>query len=207
MKAPRLDLRAMVRAVNVDLDEAFAELAELYAFVDDRNSGNTRSLDLPCHRGCSACCKESVFMTPLEFFYAWDYVQRELGDADRAAIVSRGLALYEAHRELIDALEGEHTPEHDVIAATLKFVCPLLNTEGACSVYPQRELFARLFGSTFNDDGGVYGCGLVGAHLANREIKLLKASSMADRLRAFPLTFKRQVYPFYIHWLYGPMNA
>lgn len=201
--APRLDLRVMARAVNVDLDEAFAELAELYAFVDAKNAANTNTLDLPCHRGCSHCCKESVFMTPLEFFYAWDYVQRELPDAEREAIVAKGLALYAEHGDLIEGLEGEHTPEHDVIAAKLKFVCPLLSADGACAVYPQRELFARLFGSTFNDAGGVYGCHIVGAHLGGKALTLLKASAMAERVRNFPLTFKRQVYPYYINWLYG----
>ncbi|MBC7792702.1 MAG: hypothetical protein H7Z43_03255 [Clostridia bacterium] len=197
----------MARSVNVDIDEAFVELSELYAFVDTKNAENTGNLDLPCHRGCSACCKESVFMTPLEFLYAWDYVQRELDDAQRESIVREGLRLYAVHQLLIEDLEGEHTPEHDVIAAQLKFVCPLLSAGGACLVYPQRELFARLFGSTFNSSGGVYGCGLVGSHLAGKEVTLLRASAMADRLRALPLTFKRQVYPYYIHWLYGEMNA
>lgn len=198
----RFDLRVMARAVSVDLDAAFEKLRELYAFVDERNAANTRDLALPCHRGCSHCCKESVFITPLEFFYAWDYLQTNATDETLTRIVTRGLALYDQHRALIEALEGERTPAHDSIAAKLKFVCPLLGDDGACETYPQRELFARLFGSTFNEDGGVYGCHLVGAHLADKEVTLLRARPIAKMLEELPLTFKRQVYPHYIQWMY-----
>lgn len=203
MSVPRLDLRVMARAVGVDLDAAFSELAALYAFVDEKNAANTATLDLPCHRGCSMCCTESVFMTPLEFFYAWDYLQRTATNERLTAIVTRGLDLYDEHHVVIDALDGERTDEHDALAASLKFVCPLLGDDGACEVYPQRELVARLFGSSFNEDGGVYGCHLVGAHLANKSVTLLRARPIAKGLDALPLTFKRQVYPYYIHWMYG----
>jgi hypothetical protein len=193
----------MASAVGVDLDAAFAGLQKLYDYVDERNATNTRALDLPCHRGCSMCCKESVFMTPLEFFFAWDYVQKALSDETRSAIVDKGIALYEQHRALIVALDGDHTPEHDAIAARLKFDCPLLGADGACEAYPGRELYARLFGSTFNEDGGVYGCHIVGAHLGGKSVTLLRARPVAKMLEELPLTFKRQVYPYYIHWMYG----
>ncbi len=199
----RFDLRVMARAVGVELDEAFEGLRALYAHVDERNAANTSDLDLPCHRGCSHCCKESVFMTPLEFFYAWDWLQTNASDELLGRVVERGLALYEEHKTLIEALEGEHTPEHDAIAARLKFICPMLGDDGACEVYPGRELYARLFGASFNEDGGVYGCHLVGAHLADKQVTLLRARPVAKMLDSLPLTFKRQVYPFYIHWMYG----
>ncbi len=125
-------------------------------------------------------------------------------DAARSAIVDKGLALYEEHREVIEALEGERTDTHDDIAARLKFVCPLLGADGACEAYPGRELYARLFGSTFNEDGGVYGCHIVGAHLGGKAVTLLRARPVAKMLEELPLTFKRQVYPYYIHWMYGP---
>lgn len=199
----RFDLRVMARAVGVDLDEAFEKLRGLYAYVDERNAANTRDLGLPCHRGCSHCCKESVFMTPLEFFFAWDWLQSNASDELLQRIVTRGLALYQEHKPFIDALEGEHTPEHDAIAAKLKFVCPILGDDGACEAYPGRELYARLFGSTFNEAGGVYGCHIVGGHLADKQVTLLRARPIAKMLESLPLTFKRQVYPFYIQWMYG----
>ena len=80
---------------------------------------------------------------------------------------------------------------------------PLLGPGGACSVYPRRELYARLFGCSFNDAGGVYGCHLVGDHLAGKQVTLLPARATARRLNELPLTELRQVYPFYIHALYG----
>ena len=70
-------------------------------------------------------------------------------------------------------------------------------------VYPVRELYARLFGSSFNEDGGVFGCELVGEYLGGRTVTLMRARAAAMRLNDLPLTFKRQVYPWYINLLYG----
>src|SRR2546428_8410332 len=105
MQFPRVDLHALAAAEGVDLSAALARLLAIYADVDARNAANTRSLDLPCHRGCDMCCHDSVFLTPLEFYCVWDWVQGHLDDETRAQIVTRGLALYSQHRSLIEALE------------------------------------------------------------------------------------------------------
>lgn len=202
----RLDLRALGAAVGVALDDAFGALASLYAEVDERNRVNTTGLDLPCKRGCDACCHESVFLTPLEFLFAWDEAQRLLDDATLDAIVVDGLGLYERHRELIlafDRAPPAGAQDHFALARQLRFRCPLLGPEGTCRVYGARELYARLFGCSFEAEGAVYGCNLVGAHLADKTVKLLSVRPVAERLQALPLTFKRQVYPYYVHWLYG----
>ncbi len=203
---PKIDLRALAREAGVDLDAAVAQLTSLYADVDRRNGTNTSTLDLPCRQGCDACCHESVFLTPLEFFAVWDYVQRHLGDATRQGIIERGLAIYEQESERILALEGPPPPgetDHFAIARQLRFRCPLLGEDGACQVYPARELYARLFGCSFNAEGGVYGCHLVGAHLAGKTVTLVSAPRVARLLEELPLTGKRQVYPYYIDLLYG----
>ena len=203
---PLIDLRGLTASVGVDLDAAVAELRGIYSDVDRRNAVNTGHLDLPCHRGCDMCCHESVFLTPLEFFAVWDYVQVHLDEGIRAAIVARGLALYEEHGPRIRALD-EPPPngaeDHFAIARELRFTCPLLGAEGECRVYPVRELYARLFGCTFNETGGIYGCHWVGSHLAGKQVTLLRARPQARRLADLPLTQKRQVYPYYIHMLYG----
>jgi Fe-S-cluster containining protein len=201
-----VDLHALAAEEGFDLKDAFAKLADIYREVDARNAANTKGLDLPCHRGCDMCCHESVFLTPLEFFYVWDWAQQNLEQGTLKAIVQEGLALYSTHRERIDAFE--HPPpegqrDHFSIAKDLKFTCPLLGPDGACRVYPVRELLARLFGCSFNEDSGIYGCHLVAKHLAGKTVTLLPARSTARRLHDLPLTHKRQVYPYYFNLLYG----
>jgi hypothetical protein len=202
----KVDLRAMAARIGVNLDEAFAALDEVYALADQRISETTRELDLPCHRGCSMCCKDAVFLTPLEFFRVWDFVQTRFSEEARARVIERALALHREHREIIEAFDRpppEGESDHGSIAAKLHFVCPLLGEQGECTVYEARELYARLFGASFNEEGGVYGCHLVGAHLAGKTVTLLRARQMALRMAELPMTFKRQVYPYYVNWLYG----
>lgn len=200
---PRIDIPALCAQLDVNWTETRTELARLYAMLDDRISARTARLDLPCHRGCSACCHESVFVTPLEFLYVWEWVQETFSEASRARVIERGLGLYQEHRERIEALETAPPEEHDAISRELRFTCPLLSEAGECTVYPVRELYARLFGCSFNAEGGVYGCHLVGAHLADRVVTLPAVRPWAGLLGDLPLTFKRQVYPFWIHWLFS----
>jgi hypothetical protein len=79
----------------------------------------------------------------------------------------------------------------------------MLDESGACRAYPWREINGRLFGCSFNDEGGVYGCHLVGAHLADQLVTLVRARPTATRVRTLPLGEKQQLYPFFIHSLYG----
>ena len=202
-----IDLEAAARALGVELAPALAALRALLADVDRVVDDASAPLGLPCHRGCSMCCHQSVFLTPLEFFYAWDWAQRHLDGARRAAMVRRGLALYHHHRATIDALgqrggDGQQA-SHDALARGLRFRCPLLGDDDACSVHPARELFARLFGGSFLDGGEIYGCQLVALHLAGRPAALPRARAQARRIADLPLTSMRQVYPWYLHLFYG----
>ena len=202
----KIDFARVAASWGIDLPAAFAALAALYEDVDARNATNTNGLDLPCHRGCDMCCHESVFLTLLEFCYVWNYVQEHFTDEERNHVIAEGLRLYGENRALIDLLDqpppaGER--DHFAIAKKIRFTCPMLGADGACRVYPARELLARLFGCSFNDTSGVYGCHLVAAHLAGKTVRLLPARGTARRLHDLPLTDKRQVYPYYFHLLFG----
>jgi Fe-S-cluster containining protein len=211
---PLLDLHALAAEAGVDLDDAMARLMAIYDDIDARNARNTADLDLPCHRGCSACCEASVFVSPLEFFTAWHWAQEHLDDEVRDRIVYDALRIYRAQQPVIDALSGpvpEGEDDHTSLAEGLAFRCPILSDEGVCQIYPAREVYARLFGCSFNDDRGVYGCDLVGAHLtsgrfADQEITLVKARENAARLLELPLSRLQQVYPWYFHWVYGGLD-
>ena len=203
---PIVDFHSVAEQVGVDLENALEQLRELYADVDRRNAANTRDLNLPCQSGCDACCHESVFLTPLEFYGAWDWVQKNVDESRRTRMIQDGLKIYAENAELIQRLNEPPQPggpSHDELAKGLKFRCPLLELDGRCGVYPMRELLARLFGCSFNSAGGVYGCHLVGSHLAGKLVTLLPAEGTARRISDLPFTHKRQVYPYYIHQLYG----
>ncbi len=204
---PRLDLDRLAAREGVDLTAALERLLAFYVEVDRRIAARTAGLALPCGAGCDACCHESVFVTPLEFFAVWEWVQTELDDQVRVGIIDRGLTLYAEHRALIDAFDRPPpggAADHLALAVQLRFRCPLLGPDGRCLVYPVRELYARLFGASFNDDGGIYGCDLVGRHLAGRELTLLRARAVARELDLLPLTGRRQVYPHYLARLFVP---
>lgn len=203
---PLIDFAHVAQAQGVALPDAFAQLQALYTEVDARNAKNTADLDLPCHRGCDMCCHESVFLTPLEFYYMWDWAQTHLTDAVRQSMIERALVLYTQFEASILALDippADGAKDHFAIAQKIRFTCPMLSDEGACQVYPVRELLARLFGCSFNDQSGIYGCHLVAAHLADKTVTLMPARPTARRLGDLPLTGKRQVYPYYFHYFFG----
>ena len=191
------------------LEEAFAQLAALYRSVDAVLSATSSGLDLPCRRGCSACCHESVFLTPLEFLYAWHWAQMELPAAVLEGVVERGLAIYREYQALIEEIDIASHAGTDAFALvkTLRFACPMLSADGACQIYPVRELFGRLFGCSFLEEGMLYACHLVEAHLHGRALPFLRAPQIAARLNELPLTHRRQVYPYYLHHLYHPQAS
>ncbi|MBN2360540.1 MAG: hypothetical protein JXR83_13880 [Deltaproteobacteria bacterium] len=202
----RIDLAAAAAELGVDLEPACVRLGELYRWIDERIAATTAGLELPCGVGCADCCHDSVvLLSPLEFFYAWDWAQRTLDDLTRAALVDRGRAEYLRLRPQIESL-------HDAAIAPavrrrtalgLRFTCPMLDAGGRCLIYPVRSLQSRLFGQSFNDQSGIYGCARVGRLLANRTVTLVQASAALHQLQQLPLTFLQQVYPFYLNLFYG----
>ena len=202
----RIDLTAAARQLDVDLAMATAQLAALYQQVDARIAATTAGLDLPCGAGCAACCHDSVvLLTPLEFFFAWQWAQQHLDDGQRAAMVERGRSTYRGQQTAIDSLSdpGADVARRQRVALALHFSCPLLGSDGLCQIYPARSLQSRLFGQSFNDQSGVYGCRIVGHHLADRVVTLVSARAVFDELRRMPLTYLQQVYPYYLALFYG----
>lgn len=204
-----VDLHALAKESGVDLEPALERLRALYAETDARNAKNTEGMDLPCHQGCSSCCEEMVFLTPLEFLGAWDHLQSNYSADVVDETVRQGLAIYDHYREAFEAF-GEAPPEgqkdHTAIAITVAFRCPLLSDEGTCRIYPMREILGRLFGCSFNDNRGIYGCGLSGDFFAGKTVTLARARDTAMQVHALPMTTTQSAYPAFIHALYrgGP---
>ena len=192
---------SIAAGLEVDLEAAFVALQRLYDEVDRRLDVHSAPLDLPCHKGCDMCCHESVFVTPLEFFYVWNHVQTRLSEAVRADMVNRGLALYAEHQELIEALSrpppsGER--DHFSVASRLKFTCPLLGGRRRLSGVSRARTFGPIVWLYLGRLAkvGSTAANLVSAHLAGKTVSLLSAKNMARRLNPLPLTHQRQVYPY-----------
>ncbi|MCK6511608.1 hypothetical protein L6R29_16755 [Myxococcota bacterium] len=200
----RLDLVACSGLSETALRSSFSEIEALYRSVDGVLSAVSNGLDLPCHRGCSACCRQSVFLTPIEFLYGWHWAQTHLEEETLEEIVGRGIALYHEHKALIGSLEEASHQKRDAfeIARGLRFDCPYLGGDGACRIYPARELLGRLFGCSFLSEGALYACSLVEAHLQGRSLPFPRAPQMAQMLRTLPLSSRRQVYPYYLFHLH-----
>jgi hypothetical protein len=196
----RVDLHARAAQLGVDLESALGQLRALYREVDARNTRNTAALNLPCKSGCSACCEDAVLLTRLEFFGIWDHLQTHLDDVALQRVVDDGLALYRAHEALMNKLTVAR--DKTALLRGVHFRCPVLNAAGACQAYPMREVLGRLFGSSFNDDGGVYGCHLVGAHLADQLVTLVRARPMASHVHDLPMAETQHVMPYYVWELY-----
>lgn len=202
---PLVDVRALTADVGVDFDSLRAALVSFYADIDKRNENNVGHLALPCAKGCSACCYECVFLSPLEFLVAWDWAQDNLDARTLETIIDAGLALCEQHRDVIAAFDEpppEGASDHFKLARDLRFRCPFLSQEEHCLIYPMRELGARLFGSSFNEGGGVYGCEKVGKYLAGQTVTLISAHRASQRLLELPFGNKRQVHPYYLRMLF-----
>lgn len=202
-----VDLHGRCAQEGVDLDDALARLRRVYELVDAANHENTAALELPCHSGCSACCEDAVFMSELEFMAIWHFCQTHIDDAERARMVRRSQRLVHENAEAFAAMAERWA--HGMfdltdLAMPLHLRCPILDDEGRCQAYPWRELWGRLFGQSFNDEGGIYGCHLVGDHLIGRQVTLLPARATGRRLLGLPLTRGSQLLPAWVvHW-YGP---
>jgi hypothetical protein len=203
---PRIDLVELGESLGEDLPAALDALRAFYADIDARVARTTAELNLPCRAGCDACCHESVFLTPLEFLAAWTWAEAHVPAAVRSAIAQRGVALAHEHAGLLAALQEppqQGDTDHWRVAQSLRFRCPFLGSEGNCLIYPARELYARLFGASFwgsaiGDGHGIYGCDLVGKHLAGREVTLVHVRTAAMALNQLPLTAIRRPYPYYL---------
>jgi hypothetical protein len=208
----------VVRDDGTTLEEALLPLQDLYRRVDEHAAALAEPLDLPCGPGCSACCRQSVFVTPLEALALLHHAQTHFTAAQRETLLQRGLAIFHAHQPLIlsfghppcpglPALPGAEPAPGDPVerARGLNFDCPFLDHGGRCTAYPARDLRGRLFGvSRLRSRDEYYACPHLGAHLDGKEVRLMDAEAVHAILRLHPCTTGEQVIPYYL-WRYAPL--
>jgi Fe-S-cluster containining protein len=129
------------------LFHSIADLAVRIAVEDAEAGGESIS----CRKGCGACCRQLVPVSPIEARYLADHV-RGLPEPRRAAVRER---FREACRRLEEAgvLEKLRRPETFELEEVLSFgldyfdlgiPCPFLEDE-SCSIHPDRPLICREF--------------------------------------------------------------
>lgn len=125
-------VRASIRHGSVDplMDFVYSSLTDGARFIEH--------IPVACGKGCSFCCKMWVDATPPETIYTVKKMppkQRQLAleAVERTCAQTSGLSIFERWG-------GANPP------------CPLLDEQGACSVYENRPVACRTLVSTNVDD-------------------------------------------------------
>jgi Fe-S-cluster containining protein len=115
------------------------ELDQMYSELDQCIEKSVAASDAkpPCKRGCFFCCKEPVYVTSIEVKGILDMLTPEQKDR-----LSARVSLWR-DRFLESGSHSEDEPK--VIGyRTLNLWCPLLSSDGSCSVYERRPCGCRL---------------------------------------------------------------
>jgi Fe-S-cluster containining protein len=173
-------------------------LRTFYVTVDEVVSGVSARTSLPCHRGCSQCCKDvPPPLSPSEWKLIVESL-REMPSELRQRVLDRALELYGLNREAIEALQLEPGRFDDLARSTLSYVCPFL-VEEACAIYPARPHACRLYGNSFiPSQGKMYACHLVEEALLDQDAALVNFEGTVSMLRLYPDTQASQVFPWYV---------
>lgn len=207
---------------DFSLAQAFFLLGDLYSKVDAHAAVIAEPLELLCKPGCSACCRQCVFVTPLEALYMLHHMQEHLSTEKLRAVIAEAGRIVEQHRERIFAFGHPECPgapslsdedaaprarplDRVLSAKALSFDCPLLDEAGLCTVYAARELRARLFAvSRLKSRDEYYACDLLGRHLDGKTVQLIDAEAVESIMHLYPLTKGEQVIPYFV-WRYASL--
>jgi len=108
---------------------------------------------LSCHKGCAACCRMMVPLSPPEAFALRDYVRnlpvaRQQRIAERLAGTKSVLLAHGLWRRLVDMGDTAQPPDDAALEPinreyyALKLPCPFLEDE-VCSIYEERPAACR----------------------------------------------------------------
>jgi Fe-S-cluster containining protein len=117
-------------------------------------------VSLPCTMGCDLCCNETVFLSELEWWAIAAYIKTNNLYNLLTRSFKRAENIYSAYKPIIDSLDTIPDDPTDATWQSMKkmnYRCPFLE-DGACQVYPQRELMGRIYGAGFIQPKRLYGC-------------------------------------------------
>jgi len=117
-----------------DANHAVTETAHIVQRAFEMRTAITPEHEsVACRKGCSHCCMNLVTVSPVEVLALAEHIKGR-DDAD---------ALIEKTRQA-----AAEVPANDVLARkSMRIPCPLLDDQGACSVYDERPLTCRAYAS------------------------------------------------------------
>ena len=128
-------------------------IARVQSACDDLIEVVTRNHRPPvsCRERCDWCCRQPVYITPLEGVAIREFVARHRMAARAARETERFLAEIGAHRQGASGLSALHKsvlgmgspPTERQRRAVNGPKCIVLNPDGLCSIYPVRPLMCR----------------------------------------------------------------
>ncbi len=114
------------------------KVARAHQGLEARTEGylKRQSLEVSCARGCFSCCLAWVVVGLAEA----EYLREEL-EAHQPEVLARAEA--EGQKRLERIAREKHRPDFPTAYFLEANPCPLLTSEGACSVHPHRPLACR----------------------------------------------------------------
>ena len=203
MSLPQIEKLGSALGFLEPAQEIISRVYSVYKDIDQHIQEVTSQTNLPCKRGCDACCHESVFLSAPEFLVVSEHIMNSFEFSERESLVHQMWALADEYEDELELLEEIISgPERDEVAARIKFSCPLLSADGACRIYVARELNGRSFGHAWDSARNeAYGCELTHDHLRvlnNPRDALIDARQARQSLvEQVPNTEKVQVYPWW----------
>jgi Fe-S-cluster containining protein len=125
----------------MSLDQAVELANEAFALYDENSARigtgtKDGSRHLECAKGCNYCCGLEVAVSALEVIAIKQLLERQENRSDLERLKTR----IRHRRKAVGELRGKNREK-------LRVMCPLLDADGACSVYPVRPIACRSYAS------------------------------------------------------------
>lgn len=151
-----------------DFSDIFAKYEDIFAKVDTAFAAvkNQCPDEVTCHKGCTSCCHALFDVSLVEAMYLKEAFDR-LPVEERETIKERAdeaeRTQHKIMRKAMKAREkGTETNELLEDLSRVRIRCPLLDDEGACTLYEARPVTCRLYGAPMAFDGQTRTCGDTG---------------------------------------------
>jgi len=116
-------------------------LKAVYDFYD----GFVSDFPVACHSGCHACCTVNVTVTTLEARYISMNCTVDRAALDKAALSPHYIPSITANRMAMLCLNQKEPPPER--SEHVDGTCPLVDSEGLCTIYPFRPFSCRAMSS------------------------------------------------------------
>ncbi len=120
----------------------FSAIESLYAAIGGLNDSivalaQRQGINVACSKGCQWCCHQAVYANSYELHYLAEQIKKKNSNKDLSELIDRTELKYSQTSGL---------SEDEILK--YKSPCPLLNKDGACTMYSSRPMACRIYLST-----------------------------------------------------------